>query len=107
MLVSRSNCRLISFQTLYFDSPASRAAWATSTSAVRRGKAVGQDRDERAVLTALEHGIDDVAVIGAQHAAVVVHHDAGRRLTAALIIPDITRRNSVSCRSSLTLPTTS
>ncbi len=44
------------------------------------GEAVGEDRDEGAALTASEHGLDDRATVGPQHAAVVGHRHAGRAL---------------------------
>ncbi len=44
------------------------------------GKAVGQNRNKGAALTAGEHGVDDGAAVGAQHAAVVGHCHAGGAL---------------------------
>ena len=44
------------------------------------GKAVGQDRDKGAALSAGQHGVDDAAAIGTQHAAVVAHGNPGGAL---------------------------
>ena len=44
------------------------------------GKAVGQDRNKGAALTAGKHRIDDGAAVSAQHAAVVGHGHAGGAL---------------------------
>ena len=43
-------------------------------------EAVGQNRDEGAAFAARQHGVDDGAAIGAQHAAVVAHGDPGGAL---------------------------
>ena len=44
------------------------------------GEGIGQNWNEGASFPALQHGFDDVSPIGPKHAAVVVHHDASRRL---------------------------
>lgn len=44
------------------------------------GKGVRQNRNEGAALVAVKHGVDDVAAIGAQHAAVVAHRFTGGAL---------------------------
>ena len=44
------------------------------------GKSVRQNRDKRTALMAVEHRVDDMAAIGAQHAAIVAHRFTGGAL---------------------------
>ncbi len=41
------------------------------------GKGIGQNRNKGAALVTVEHRLDDVPTIGAQHAAVIAHRFAG------------------------------
>ena len=44
------------------------------------GKDVSQDRNKGAALLAMQHGIDDVTAISAEHAAIIAHGFTGRAL---------------------------
>jgi hypothetical protein len=48
------------------------------------GEGIRQDRDKGAALMAVEHGVDDMAAVGAQHAAVVAHRFTGGALDQAV-----------------------
>ena len=48
------------------------------------GKGIGENRNERTALVAVQHGIDNVATVGAQHAAVITHCFTGRALDKAV-----------------------
>ena len=76
-LVIRSKLRRIRLYIEYLDSPAARSSCPTTTSAGIAREAVGQRRDEGADFLAAVDRVDDVAVVGAEHAALVGHLDAG------------------------------
>ena len=48
------------------------------------GEGIRQDRDKGAALVAVEHRVDNMAAVSAQHAAVVAHRFAGGALDQAV-----------------------
>ena len=55
----------------------------------RTRETVAEDRDEGTAFAALLHRLDHMPTVGTEHAAVIVHVDAGRRLRG--LVDDLRR----------------
>ena len=74
--VMRLRLRWARRNRLYFELPLCALVVADRNLGDALGERVGQRRDERRLLVAGDHRVDDVPAIGAQHASIVVHRHA-------------------------------